>query len=154
MAAELVDTVNANTAAICDPLDAKEEAAIRVAHGDGGAGKGLGPLERRAKTALKEMIERQKRRRRRTTIDQLDRAVVDLMGFYRDVLVLQLGAHSDLINDEMRPQLERVAAAARPQETLSRIDALERTRNLLAANVAPLLAFESLMVTLKDPSLA
>ena len=154
LAAELVDTVNANTAAICDPLDAKEEAAIRVAHGDGGAGKGLGPLERRAKTALKEMIERQKRRRRRTTIDQLDRAVVDLMGFYRDVLVLQLGAHSDLINVEMRPQLERVAAAARPQETLSRIDALERTRNLLAANVAPLLAFESLMVTLKDPSLA
>jgi len=53
----------------------------------------------------------------------------------------------------MRPQIERVAAGARPQETLLRVDGLERTRNLLEANVAPLLAFESLMVTLKDPTL-
>jgi DNA polymerase-3 subunit delta' len=153
LAAELVDTVNANAAAICDPLDAQEEAALRTAYGDGGQGKGLGQLERRLRSALKDMTDRQKRRRRRTVIDQLDRAVVDLMGLYRDILVVQLGAHSDLINDEMRPQIERVATAGRPQETLSRIDALERTRHLLAANVAPLLALESLIVTLKDPSL-
>jgi DNA polymerase-3 subunit delta' len=86
--------------------------------------------------------------------DQLDRAIVDLIAFYRDVLVLQLGASSGLVNDEMRPQLDRVAAESTPEETLRRVDALERTRNLLEANVAPLLAFESLTVALKDPSLA
>jgi DNA polymerase-3 subunit delta' len=86
--------------------------------------------------------------------DQLDRAIVDLIAFYRDVLVLQLGATSDLVNDEMRPQLERVAAESTPESTLRRVDALERTRNLLEANVQPLLAFESLTVALKDPSLA
>jgi DNA polymerase-3 subunit delta' len=54
----------------------------------------------------------------------------------------------------MRPQLERVAAESRPEETLRRVDALERTRHLLESNVAPLLAFESLTVSLRDPSLA
>lgn len=154
LAADLVDTVNADAASICDQLDAREDAALRVAYGEGGEGRGLGTVERRAKGAFKDMEDRQKRRRRRVVRDQLDRAVVDLIGFYRDVLVVQIGAHSELINDEMRPQIERVAANARPQDTLLRVDALERTRNLLEANVAPLLALESLMVTLKDPSLA
>ena len=86
--------------------------------------------------------------------DQLDRAIVDLIAFYRDVLVVQLGAASPLVNDEMRPQIERVAAESSPEDTLHRVDALERTRNLLEANVAPLLAMESLTVALRDPSLA
>jgi len=103
---------------------------------------------------VKALEDRQKRRRRRVVRDQLDRAIVDLIAFYRDVLVLQLGATSDLVNDEMRPQLERVAAESTPEDTLRRVDALERTRNLLEANVQPLLAFESLTVALKDPSLA
>ena len=51
-------------------------------------------------------------------------------------------------------QIERVAAESTPEDTLRRVDALERTRNLLEANVQPLLAFESLTVALKDPSLA
>ena len=85
--------------------------------------------------------------------DQLDRAIVDLIALYRDVLVLQLGAGSDLVNGELRPSLERLAAEAGPEQTLRRVDALERTRGLLEANVPPLLAFESLMVALKDPSL-
>jgi len=153
LAADLVETVNADAAAICDPLDAREDSALRAAYGDGVEGRGLGTVERRAKGAFKDMEDRQKRRRRRVVRDQLDRAIVDLIGFYRDVLVIQLGADTELVNAEMRPQIERVAAGARPQETLLRVDGLERTRNLLEANVAPLLAFESLMVTLKDPTL-
>ena len=154
LAADLVETVNADAAAMCDPLDAREDAALRAVYGDGAQGKGLGTVERRAKGAFKDMQERHKRRRRRVVRDQLDRAIVDLIGFYRDVLVIQLGAHTELVNAEMRPQIERVASASQPPETLLRVDALERTRNLLAANVPALLAFESLTVTLKDPSLA
>ena len=60
--------------------------------------------------------------------------------------MLQLGAGSDLVNGELRPSLERLAAEAGPEQTLRRVDALERTRGLLEANVPPLLAFESLMV--------
>ncbi len=154
LAAELVATVNADASAICDPLDAREMSSLRAAYGEGAEGRGIGTVERRAKGAVKALEDRQKRRRRRVVRDQLDRAIVDLIAFYRDVLVLQLGATSDLVNDEMRPQIERGAAEASPEQTLRRVDALERTRHLLEANVAPLLAFESLTVALKDPALA
>jgi DNA polymerase III subunit delta' len=154
LAADLVATVTDDASSICDPLDEREMAALRAAYGEGGEGRGLGTVERRAKGQVKALEDRQKRRRRRVVRDQLDRAIVDLIAFYRDVLVIQLGAGSDLVNDEMRPQLSRVAAEATPEDTLRRVDALERTRHLLEANVAPLLAFESLTVALKDPSLA
>lgn len=154
LAADLVATVNDDAASICDPLDEQEMAALRAAYGEGSEGRGIGTVERRAKGALKALEDRQKRRRRRVVRDQLDRAIVDLIAFYRDVLVVQLGAASPLVNDEMRPQVERVAADSSPEDTLRRVDALERTRHLLEANVAPLLAFESLTVSLRDPSLA
>jgi DNA polymerase-3 subunit delta' len=154
LAADLVSTVTDDVSSICDPLDEREMGALRAAYGEGGEGRGIGTVERRAKGAVKALEDRQKRRRRRVVRDQLDRAIVDLVAFYRDVLVLQLGARSELVNDEMRPQLERLAAEATPEDTLRRVDALERTRHLLEANVAPLLAFESLTVSLKDPSLA
>jgi DNA polymerase-3 subunit delta' len=154
LAADLVATVTDDAASICDPLEEREMSALRAAYGEGAEGRGLGTVERRAKGAVKALEDRQKRRRRRVVRDQLDRAIVDLIAFYRDVLVLQLGAGSDLVNDEMRPQLERAAAEGTPEDTLRRVGALERTRNLLEANVAPLLAFESLTVALRDPSLA
>jgi DNA polymerase-3 subunit delta' len=154
LAADLVATVNDDASSICDPLDEQEMAALRAAYGEGSEGRGIGTVERRAKGALKALEDRQKRRRRRVVRDQLDRAIVDLIAFYRDVLVVQLGAASPLVNDEMRPQVERVAADSSPEDTLRRVDALERTRHLLEANVAPLLAVESLTVSLRDPSLA
>ena len=154
LAADLVATVTDDCKAICDPLDEREMATLRAAYGEGAEGRGLGTVERRAKGAVKALEDRQKKRRRRVVRDQLDRAIVDLIAFYRDVLVLQLGAGSALINDEMRPQLERCAAEATAEDSLRRVDALERTRHLLEANVTPLLAMESLTVALKDPSLA
>jgi DNA polymerase-3 subunit delta' len=154
LAADLVSTVTDDAASICDPLDENEMQALRQAYGEGSEGRGIGTVERRAKGALKALEDRQKKRRRRVVRDQLDRAVVDLIAFYRDVLVLQLGAGSELVNDEMRPQIERVAAESNPEDTLRRVDALERTRHLLEANVAPLLAVETLTVSLRDPSLA
>jgi DNA polymerase-3 subunit delta' len=153
LASDLVATVTEDAASICDPLDGQEMSALRAAYGEGSEGRGIGTVERRAKGALKALEDRQKRRRRRVVRDQLDRAIVDLIAFYRDVLVVQLDAASPLVNDEMRPQIERVAAESPPEDTLRRVDALERTRNLLEANVAPLLAFESLTVSLRDPSL-
>ena len=154
LASDLVATVNDDSNAICDPLDEREMAQLRAAYGEGAEGRGIGTVERRAKGAVKALEDRQKKRRRRVVRDQLDRAIVDLIAFYRDVLVLQLGAASSLVNDEMRPQLERCAAESTPEDTLRRVDALERTRHLLEANVTPLLAMESLAVSLRDPSLA
>jgi DNA polymerase-3 subunit delta' len=153
VAADFATTVKEITAEICDPRDATERANLLAAYGQGGTGKGIGTVERRVKGPLKELETRQKQRRTRTTRDQLDRPITDLVAFYRDVLVLQLGAGSGLVNEEMRPTLERLAAESRPEQTLRRTAALERTRGLLEANVPHVLALESLMISLKDPSL-
>lgn len=152
-AAALVATVEQDTTALCDPRDEREREQLLAAYGKGAEGKGVGTAERRARGMVKDLEDRQKKRRRRVSLDQLDRAITDLTAFYRDVLVLQLGADVELVNDELRPTLARLAAESTPERTLRRIDALEHTRGLLEANVPPLLAFESLMVALKDPSL-
>ncbi|HET8971268.1 MAG TPA: DNA polymerase III subunit delta' [Candidatus Nanopelagicales bacterium] len=153
-AAELVETVTADTAAYLDPLEESERAQLLAAYGKGGEGKGIGTAERRARGNVKAMEDRHKKRRRRVVRDQLDRTITDLVAFYRDVLVLQLAARSDLVNDELRPVLEQLAAEGSAEQTLRRVDALERARGLLEANVPPLLTFESLLVALKDPTVA
>ena len=53
---------------------------------------------RGAAGALKELEDRQKSRATRLKRDALDRALLDLASFYRDVLTLQLGAGVDLAN--------------------------------------------------------
>lgn len=154
IAADLLASANEITASICDPRDAAELEALLAAYGGkGGTGKGIGTVEKRLKGARKELETRQKRRRDRVRRDQLDRPITDLLAMYRDVLVLQLDAGSELVNEELRPTLERLAAQGRPEHTLRRTAALERTRGLLEANVGPPLALEALMVSLKDPSL-
>ncbi|TSB18341.1 hypothetical protein FNJ62_24410, partial [Streptomyces benahoarensis] len=45
------------------------------------------------------------------------RPQLDLTGFYRDVLTLQLGAPVPLANDEVRDSLDRVARASTPVRT-------------------------------------
>jgi DNA polymerase-3 subunit delta' len=146
LASDLVATVNDDSNAICDPLDEREMAQLRAAYGEGAEGRGIGTVERRAKGAVKALEDRQKKRRRRVVRDQLDRAIVDLIAFYRDVLVLQLGAGVAARQRRDAPSARALRRRVDPEDTLRRVDALERTRNLLEANVAPLLAMESLTV--------
>ena len=109
------------------------------------------------KGAIKALEVRQKSRTTRTERDQLDRALLDLLGFYRDVLAHQFGATTDgsiaMINAEMRTEIVRVADASNTIETMWRIDAIERARLALDANVAPQLAMEALTIDLRRPDL-
>ena len=63
--------------------------ALKTALGAGGTGKGAAAAARGAAGALKELERRQKSRATRAQRDALDRALVDLAGFYRDVLLAQ-----------------------------------------------------------------
>jgi DNA polymerase-3 subunit delta' len=68
-------------------------------------GLGVGPGGRQpagAAAALKDLEKEQKARATRTKRDSIDRALVDLAGFYRDVLAVQADAAVELVNDEMR----------------------------------------------------
>src|SRR5437763_4314202 len=103
---------------------------------------------RGAAVALAYLERRQKPRATRTQRDALDRALVDLAAFYRDVLVLQLGAPVELVNGDLRRPVARLAEASSPEATLRRIEAVLECRAAVDANVAPLLAVEAMALGL------
>jgi len=149
-AADIVATATEDAAAYTDPLDSEEHDELLRAYGEGASGQGITKtrIERLAKGAVRELEAHQKSRRTRAVRDRLDRALVDLLTFYRDVLVVQIGAGVDLVNEELRPSIERVAAESSPESTRRRLDAITRTRGLMASNASPQLLLEGLTVEL------
>jgi DNA polymerase-3 subunit delta' len=99
--------------------------------------------------AVKELEKRQKSRATRTRRETLNSALLDLLGFYRDVLALQFGAAGPLANEDHRPALDRVAAAGPAESTLRRIEAVLACREALDRNVDPLLAVEAMTLALR-----
>lgn len=139
-AADLVQTATDDAAASTAAADERGTARLRHQLGlDDGA-----RADRHASAALRDLAEDQKVRAKRAGRDHLDRALVDLAAWYRDVLARQLGATSPATNAHRDPELAAAAAAGTPETTLRRIDAVLATREAVVANVAPLLAVESM----------
>jgi DNA polymerase-3 subunit delta' len=154
---EIASTIVANANAEADraiaPLEQQDEQDVRMAFGEGAEGKGFKSIDRAIKREMKSLEDRFKARRRRMVADAYDRILLDLTGYYRDILVVQSGSQVGLINEELRPAIERIADQDETAQTLNRIDAIREARDQLIANVAPLSVFESLLVTLRDPKL-
>ncbi|MFJ3173002.1 DNA polymerase III subunit delta' [Streptomyces roseus] len=146
-AQELVDAAAEDAKQVAEEVDTKETEDLRAALG-AGAGTG-GRMPRGTAGVMKELEDRQKRRRTRTQRDTLDLALTDLTGFYRDVLALQLGSSLAIANEEIRGDLERIARASGPERTLRRIEAIIACRDALDRNVAPLLAVEAMTMSLR-----
>ncbi|MCR8574625.1 DNA polymerase III subunit delta' [Streptomyces sp. Isolate_219] len=146
-AQELIDAAGEDAKQVAEEVDTKETEELRAALG-AAAGTG-GRLPRGTAGAMKELQDKQKRRSTRTQRDSLDLALVDLTGFYRDVLALQMGASVPLANDEVRDSVQRIATASTPERTLRRIEAVIACREALDRNVAPLLAVETMTVALR-----
>ncbi|WP_329571654.1 DNA polymerase III subunit delta' [Streptomyces sp. NBC_01361] len=144
-AQELIDTAAEDTKQLAEEVDTKETEELKAALG----GQSGGRMPRGTAGAMKELEDRQKRRRTRTQRDSLDLALTDLTGFYRDVLALQLGSRVALANTEAQDTLERLARAASPEATLRRIEAIAACRDALDRNVAPLLAVEAMTMALR-----
>ncbi|OMH23505.1 DNA polymerase III subunit delta' [Tersicoccus phoenicis] len=143
-AGTLMEVAQADAEAASAARNAAEKAELLTALGLADEGK-VPPAVR---SQLKHLADEQKRRATRSQRDALDRAMTDLTTFYRDVLVLQLGARSDLVNGHLDAALRDFAAGSSPETTLRRIDAIAAARERLAANVAPLLALEAMTVSL------
>ena len=146
-AQELVDAAAEDAKQLAEEIDGKETEELRAALG-AAAGTG-GRMPRGTAGVIKELEDRQKRRRTRTQRDSLDLALTDLTGFYRDVLALQLGSSVAIANEEIRPDLDRIARAGGPERTLRRIEAIIACRDALDRNVAPLLAVEAMTMALR-----
>ena len=155
-AGDLVDAATAEADEQAATLATSEADDMRRGLGVGAGGK----QPAGAAAALKELEGEQKKRATRTKRDSIDRALVDLAGFYRDVLAVQAGADVELVNEEMRDAVSGIARSSTPERTLRRIDAILKARIAIGAatdprtgvrkNVAPLLAVEAMTVTLRQ----
>jgi len=99
------------------------------------------------RSTLKNLEEDQKRRATRSVRDGVDRVLVDLLSLYRDILLVQLGAGLELVNESLRPAVERAAETLSPAAALGAMDAIALARHRVAGNTPPALALEAMMVT-------
>jgi DNA polymerase-3 subunit delta' len=129
----------------CDELDEREVDELKTALGAGSTGV----RPRSLNAAVKDLEKEQKLRRTRVARDSMDRALVDVLALYRDVLTLQLATGSELVNEEIRPSLEKLAADSTPPATLRRMEAISSAREALEANALPLLTLEAMALSLK-----
>lgn len=137
----LVKAAETEAKEISGELDEAETSAMRQALGESAKGR----MPRGTAGAMKDLEDRQKSRATRTKRDALDRTLLDLASYYRDLLVVQLGAQVDLVNTERAGELR----PGRPEATLRRLESIMECRERLAANVNPLLAVEAMVMTLR-----
>ena len=144
-AQELIDAAAAEAAATTSELDDPERGDLERALGIGTRGA---PKPRHAQAALKELDEQQKVRAKRLQRDALDRALLDLVTYYRDVLTAALDPTRELVNEEFRAEIEERATRESPERALRAVDAILACREAVTANVAPLLAAETMLIAL------
>lgn len=144
-AGELVELAAAEAKAVTEERDAGERADLLRTLG-AESGTTLPPALR---AQVRQLEEDQKRRSTRAQRDVLDRAMLDLLSLYRDVLMVQLGAEGEIMNTRFTSQIESMAAEATADATLRKLDRIGQARSSLAANVSPLLAMESMALALR-----
>ena len=147
----LVGAAEAEAAAITVERDAGEAEALQTALGAGGTGKGAAAASRGATAAVRELERRQRSRATRTQRDALDRALVDLAAFYRDVLLRQAGAAVAPAHPDFADDVTAVARRITPGGALQRLDAVLACREAVELNVKPRVAVEAMTAALRLP---
>ncbi len=148
---DLVGAAEADAAALSEELDGPERESLMQSLGAGGTGKGTGAAPRGSAGAVKELERRQKARATRVQRDALDRALVDLTGFYRDVLLVHAGSDVPLSHADHQQEINQVAAAVTPEWLLRSLDAIVASRQSLETNVKPRIALAALTTGLRLP---
>jgi len=145
----LADTAKAEADAITSELDAREKTDLDAAYGV--VERGRRPRE--YAPALRDLEKDQKTRAKRRHLDVIDRGLTDLISVYRDAIAIACGAPGDLVNEEIRADVERLVETSTPELNLRRIGAIfEAREQMLEFNVPPALALESMMVALVAPT--
>lgn len=129
--------------------DVAERTELETALGKGGTGKGVAAATRALTGAVRDLERRQKSRATRTQRDSLDRALVDLAGFYRDALTVRLGTNVPLTHPDRSVDVEAAAAALAPEAVLRRLEAVLACRQAIDLNVKPRIAVEALITVLR-----
>jgi DNA polymerase-3 subunit delta' len=144
----LIEAAEAEAAATVSDLDGSERTALETALGAGGTGRGSAGAARGVAGQLKDLEKRQKSRATRAQRDALDRALVDLAGFYRDVLAHSFAAPVALIHADTAELSGSAAQRWSPESTLRRLEAVLNCRAAIEVNVKPRIAVEAMMLAL------
>jgi len=145
---ELLAAAEAEAAAYAAGRDEAETEELRVALGAGGTGKGTAGALRGSAGALKDLAERQKSRRTRARRDAVDRALIDLAGYFRDALMVAGGADGVTpSHPDMTDKVAALAAHASRDGLLRCLEAVLACREALAANVKPKFALDAMVAT-------
>ena len=147
-ASALIEAAEAEAVAAVVDLDAREKADLATALGAGGTGRGAAGASRGATAALKDLERRQKSRATRAQRDALDRALVDLAGFYRDVLARTLGSGVAPVHVDAVDTARQAAQRWTPESALRRLSAVLACRDAIELNVKPRIAVEAMMLAL------
>ncbi|MCG8919853.1 DNA polymerase III subunit delta' [Actinokineospora sp. PR83] len=142
---DLVKAAETDASEVSGTRDEAEKDALKTALGHGGTGKGAASATRGSAGAIKELEKRQKSRATRTQRDALDLALVDLAGFYRDVLVIHAGASVALNHPDHAEGSAQAAGSWTPESTLRRLEAVLACREALEQNVKPRIAIEAMV---------
>lgn len=145
VAADLVDRAAESAAAVATERDAEEKAALMRTLGIEDGEK----IPPQVRGQIRALEDDQKRRKTRVQRDVLDRTMVDLLSFYRDVATRLCGADVDLVNADMAADIDRIVSESNPEQNVRRIEAIQQARRRLEANVSPLLAVEAMCVALR-----
>ncbi|MGH3877256.1 MAG: DNA polymerase III subunit delta' [Actinophytocola sp.] len=145
---DLVKSAEADASEVSGTRDEAEKEALKTAMGHGGTGKGTASATRGSAAAIKELERRQKSRATRTQRDAIDLALVDLAGFYRDVLVVTSSAPAALNHPDRESDARKAANTWPPESTLRRLEAVLACREALELNVKPRIAIEAMLTTL------
>lgn len=145
---ELVKAAETDASTVSEVRDTAEREALETAMGAGGTGKGTASATRGAKGAMKELERRQKSRATRTQRDALDLALIDLAGFYRDVLVTSIGADAARYHPDRADDLATAASTWSQESTLRRLEAVLSCRSAIDLNVKPRIAIEAMLTAL------
>jgi DNA polymerase-3 subunit delta' len=125
--------------------DEAERKALFLAMGVSEESK-LNPSSR---AQLRRLEEAQKRRATRSKRDGLDRILIDLMGLYRDVLTVQLGAGEPLINVDLVQEITKLANESTQAQSIHNFEEIEKVRNRMERNVRDIYLLDSLAVTFR-----
>jgi DNA polymerase-3 subunit delta' len=147
-ASAVIEAAESEAVAAVSELDARERGDLETALGAGGTGKGAAAAQRGINAAVKELERRQKSRATRAQRDALDRALVDLAAFYRDVLVHKLAAPVAPVHVDSVEVAAQAAARWTAEGALRRLEAVLACRDAIERNVKPRIAVEAMMLVL------
>ena len=100
------------------------------------------------RSEFRQLEENQKRRNTRALRDGIDRIFTDMESLFRDIVSLQLGTNSPLINQELAEEIQLRADSTSAENSIGVLEAISTARSRIDANVRDLVVLESLCTKL------